>query len=388
VKLASARIVVGMAGAVACSPVSLGDGEKRVVVQQIASEVITPTLRDLDEAGQQLATRCEGLEHAPSLEQLSQTQQAWREARAHWKRTLAFGFGPAMDLRIDSAIDRFPVDPALIDAVLTDAVLGDPGIASDAGVSVDAGASSAPITVDDVEELGANRKGFHALEYLLFAAQGNDVVLASLTDAANAPRRLSLVTALSQHLAIKVDELLEAWTMGSNRYIAVLTDPGDDNAEYPTVKKSVDALVNESVFLSERVADAWLGKPLGVMNASEPQPELEESALSDNSLSDITNSLRSIRNVYLGTTNGIPGNGIISLVQARSAATDRAVRDALDDAFDAVEEVPRPFNQALYDDRAAVQRAYDAVKVLKRVLTTEVVGALGAALKFNDNDGD
>jgi predicted lipoprotein len=383
VNLTSARIALLVAGAAACSPVSLGDGEKRIVVQQIASEVITPTLQDLDEAGQQLAISCEALQQEPTLEHLDQAQQAWRDARAEWKRTLAFGFGPAMDLRIDAAIDRFPIDPALIEEVL----VGE-GATADAGFGVDAGTSSEPISVDQVEELGANRKGFHALEYLLFAPQGDDAVLASLTEPADAPRRLSLLTALSQHLAIKVDELFEAWTRGRNRYIAVLTDPGDDNAAYPTVKKSVDALVNESVFLSELVADAWLGKPFGVANAGEPQAELEESALSDNSLSDISNCLRSIRNVYLGTTDGTSGQGITSLVQARSAATDRAVRDALEDAFDAVAAVPRPFSEAITDHRASVQRAYDAVKVLKRVLATEVVGALGAALKFNDNDGD
>ena len=46
------------------------------------------------------------------------------------------------------------------------------------------------------------------------------------------------------------------------------------------------------------------------------------------------------------------------------------------------------FDQALLDSPQRVQKAYDAVKALKRVLATEVLGTLGASLKFSDNDGD
>jgi predicted lipoprotein len=353
--------------ALACSPVALGDGDKRVVVRQIASEVIVPTLEDLEHSSAELARSCETLSDEPSADALNATQQAWRDARAHWKRTSAYGFGPAMDLRMDSAIDQFPVDPMLIDFE----------VAGDAGV-----------TVAYIDELGANRRGFHAIEHLLFHQQGDAAALALLNEDADAARRLRFLTALAQHLELQVVELRSAWTEGRANYLDVFTDPGEDNDEYPTVKKVVDTLVNECVFLSEVIADTRLGKPLGVANAGEPQPELEESPLSDNSLQDVSDSLKSIRDIYLGTRNGRVGQGVTTLVLQRSPATDRAVREALDDALASIADVPQPFSDAIVEHRQAVQHAYDTVKVLKRVLGTEVVGALGAALKFNDNDGD
>jgi predicted lipoprotein len=140
--------------------------------------------------------------------------------------------------------------------------------------------------------------------------------------------------------------------------------------------------------LSESVAVAKLGKPLGLATGGDPQPELEESGPSDNSLADMVSNLHSIRNVYFGTRSGLPGSGIDRLVTAQSPATHRAVVEALDGAVQAIEGIPRPFSTAVEEHQAEVQRAYDAVKVLQRVLATEVVAVLGATLQFNDNDGD
>ena len=83
-----------------------------------------------------------------------------------------------------------------------------------------------------------------------------------------------------------------------------------------------------------------------------------------------------------------PGGGIDQLVTAQSPATHRAMLEALDAAQRAVDEIPRPFRTALLERSPEVQRAYDAVKTLQRLLATEVVAVLGATLKFNDNDGD
>ena len=136
------------------------------------------------------------------------------------------------------------------------------------------------------------------------------------------------------------------------------------------------------------VADTRIGKPLGLATGGAPQPALEESGPSDNSLADMAASLRGIRAIYTGARAAAGTGGIGAIVAAQSPATDREVRDLLDRAIDAVGAIPRPFRAAIVDQRALVQAAYDAVKELKRVLATEVLAALGATLKFNDNDGD
>ena len=53
-----------------------------------------------------------------------------------------------------------------------------------------------------------------------------------------------------------------------------------------------------------------------------------------------------------------------------------------------VAAIPVPYRSALVDQRLEVAAAHAAVKELKRILATEVIGSLGATLKFNANDGD
>ena len=101
-------------------------------------------------------------------------------------------------------------------------------------------------------------------------------------------------------------KLRDAWV----DYAALLADPGADNTEYPTIKASIDALVNESVFQSELVADARIGKPMGTATGGTPQPDLQESPKAGTSIDDMTQTLTGIRNIYFGSRDGTPGKGI------------------------------------------------------------------------------
>ena len=349
-----------------CAPVPLGDGEKRVVVRGIAEAVILPTLDDVVARAEAMTAANEQLATTPSQANLDAAQDAWRAARIPWKEGEAFAFGPAMDLRIVAAIDQ------TIDATKVEMEIVGTGTLSESYV----------------DSLGANRKGFHAIEYLLFRGDDDADVLVSLTTDAQAARRRDLLVALSQNLERKTTELRSAWAIDGGQYITKLAEPGSSNNAYPTIKAVIDTLVNESVFLSELIANNKLGKPMGTASGGTPQPELEESGPSDNSIADMAGNLRSIRNVYLGTRTGAADRGISQLVAAQSPETDQAVRDALDGAIRAVEAIPRPYRTALVEHQSDVEAAHEAVKTLKRILATEVVAVLGATLKFNDNDGD
>jgi predicted lipoprotein len=147
-------------------------------------------------------------------------------------------------------------------------------------------------------------------------------------------------------------------------------------------------LLNETVVLSETVADVKLGKPLGTATGGAVDPAAQESERSGASIADMLGNLRGARNIYFGTRDGSVGPSLASLVRAKSPSTDLRARAALAEAEAALHTIPEPFTEALTESPELVSAAYDSVKTLKRVLATEVLSSLGASLKFSDNDGD
>lgn len=359
---AVALVVLVIASSLASCVVPLGDGRRRVVAGELTREVILPTYEDVVTSAAQLQTAVHAFVAAPDQNSLDWARAAWREARTPWKQTDAFRFGPLTLQSLGTQIDQFPVDPPKIEPEI-------------AGTTV--------LDATYFANLGANKKGFHSIEYLLFGPD-DAVVLAAFTTDANADRRRAFVAGCADHLAATTVKLRDAWLS----YALLLAAPGADNADYPTIKASIDAFVNETVFQAEVVADARIGKPMGTASGGVPHPELQESAPSGHSIADMTHALESIRNIYYGSRDGAPGKGIGGLVVELSPATDREVRTALDTAFASLAAIPTPYTQSLLDARPEVMTAYTAVQELQHILATEVIGTLGATLKFNDNDGD
>ncbi|HWU87235.1 MAG TPA: imelysin family protein [Kofleriaceae bacterium] len=353
-----------------CAPVPLGEGARRTTMRALTDQVVVPALDEAVLRAGAMADAARALADAPSQVALDAAQETWRTARRSWKETEAFAFGPATTDRLAASIDQASVDLAKIELEL---------------------AGTAELTDLYVDNLGANRKGFHAVEYLLFRGGGDDdaAVLAQLTTDPGAARRREMAAVLARGVARDAGRLQRAWAPpDGGGYAETLTSPGAANPTYPTIKSVIDAFINQSVFLAELLSDTRLAGPLGLASGGAPRPELEESGPSDNSLADLAAAVRGMRNVYTGSLDGAPGDGIGTLVAARGPATDRELREAFATALAAIDAVPRPFRTAVAEHRAEVQAAYDAVKELKRILGTEVISLLGATLKFNNNDGD
>jgi predicted lipoprotein len=353
------RVAFALLALVACGD-NNQSGERKQVAIELVTDVVMPTVDDVATTTMAMRVAAEAFVANPTVDTLHALQAAWVAARVPWKHADAFGFGPANDLRLTAAMDQ-AVDTLKIETEVT---------------------NTPPITDAYVDALGANAKGFHALEYLVFG--GDDVSrLALLTTDIDAARRREMIVAYAQNLERRGGELRTAWVTEQ----AAIADAGG-NDMYPTLQAPLDAFVNESVFLAEFAADTRLGKPSGTATGGVPQPQLAESAPSDNSMPDLTDSLRGIRNIYFGSLDGTPGKGVGKLVAPRAANTDASVKAALDTAFADVAAIPRPFTTALVDQRIEIQNALASIKELKTILATEVVATLGVTLKFNDNDGD
>jgi predicted lipoprotein len=350
-----------------CAPVPLPDGERRVALKATTEQVILPTYAELSARASELSSLLDELASSPADTDVAALRQAYLDVRTPLEEAEAFGFGPAAELHSPAAIDQSPVDTTKLDAEL---------------------ASDSELTPEHLRTLGANKRGLHAIEYLLFPEADATLEAALLADDAAGARRRQFLSAAGNIVSANVDDLVSAWDPENGDYAGHFSEPGGPDSVSPGVQAGLDTLLNESVVLSEVVANAKLGKPLGNTTGGNVDPSLQESERAGASLSDIISNLRGMRNVYLGSRDGSQAASLSSLVHAKSPATDLHARAALDAAETAVRAIPEPFTSALTESPETVTAAYDSSKTLKRVLATEVLGSLGASLKFSDNDGD
>lgn len=341
-----------------CSPVPLGDGERLTAVKSLAGDVIAPTLVNAATQAAGLRDATAALAAAPNVENLELARTSWRRARLSWVAARPLLFGPGRDLGTADAVDWFPIERKKLDEVLAD---------------------PAPLTAESVALLGASRRGFHALELLLF--DGGDGPGALDVDPL-AERRRTFIAALGADVAMRLQALRAAWEGG---HAALFVSPGNSAGPYPTVGTALDTVVNESIVVAEQVVTK-LARPLGLDSGGVPRPELAESGQSDNALDELAATLEGIRVLYLGAAP--VGGGLAPLLEARSLGLEVRVRAAFALASAQLAAVPRPLRTALAAGDPSVTAAYDAVRAVKRLLATEVLSALGATLKFNDNDGD
>ena len=126
------------------------------------------------------------------------------ETRAAWRQTMAFGFGPAMDLRTMSDVD-FGTSVGKVEAVV---------------------AGTEPVTAETVAQLGANARGL-----------GRSSSCCSARTPARSRRRrppaCQSVSAASALVAGAADEVLAGWTSGAEPYAEALDDDDAGVAQRP-----------------------------------------------------------------------------------------------------------------------------------------------------------
>jgi len=334
-----------------CSAPTQNDPLSVQAASQVSTDVGVPVHEAFATAAAKFDTSAAAFAAAPDATTLAQVRADWKAARLAFRATDALGFGPVEDLRISEAIDYWPARTDSIEELI-------------------AGTDS--LEVDALVALGANKKGFAALEYLLFGVDA-DILTAM---GANA-RRPAFVANLAHALSLKANMLRDAWA-GANGYAALLGSPG--NATFPTAKASIDTIVNQSFFLGDLVANGVIGKPSGLRTGGAVDVTQERSRLSGNSLAEIKASIDSMKNVY--------DHGLGVLVKARSTTVDTQVLAQFDTVYAAITAVPEPFTDSMTTHATEVHTMYIAIRDLKGVYAAEVSTALGVTLRFSDSDGD
>ena len=322
----------------------------RNVLTNLVSNVIVPTYTDLADDVEDLEKTLNGLTvNSISQSQINKACEDFKDARENWERSEAFLMGAASDFDIDPTIDSWPLNRSLLlnyfNNGMNDEMLED-----------------------------ATILGFHALEFILFRNgqprkvaefQGNDTYK-NFTGVSGA-KELAYAQTICKLLKERCFQLQVAWegetAKNASRVAAVkaagleyttenglsygenLTQAGvNAKSTFPTLKAAIAQVLSDDegscVAIATEVGTAKIANPFSAGDIS-----YVESPYSYNSITDFQDNIRSIRNVWYGSTSGTAAsnsfNGFFASVG--QTATNTSVVNAFNNAITRIGQMPAPF---------------------------------------------
>ena len=279
----------------------------RKVLENLVSNVIVPTYTKLADDVEDLEKTLNGLTVATITQtQIDKACADFKNARLNWERSEAFLGGAASDFSIDPTIDSWPLDRA----ELLDYFKG--------GMTAE---------IEDESTI----LGFHALEFILFRngqnrkvsdLQGNDTY--TNYENVSGADELKYAQQVCRLLKERCFQLQVAWegeknasrvsvvkaaglgyttanglTYGENLALAGISG---SKSTFPTLQAAIAQVLSDDegscVAIGNEVGTAKIANPFSAGDIA-----YVESPYSYNSIADFRDNIRSIRNVWLGSTD-------------------------------------------------------------------------------------
>jgi putative iron-regulated protein len=336
------------------------------MITNLTNEVIVDGYADLASKGEALFNATQSLINSTSQADLIAAQAAWKAARQPWEQGESHIFGPVDSLSIDPHLDSWPLNTTDLQTQLNSAVGFD--------------AETIKGWNDDVQ-------GFHTMEYLLFGDGVNDNTknIAELTT-----REREYLVALAEVFRDYTKQLDDAWQVSHNPqdtnalpYAELLKQPGTStNTIYSSQLAVVEELINGMIGIVDEVGNGKIADPFGDSITTADTSKVE-SQYSWNSLTDFSNNIIGVRNVYQGEyTGSADKQGLIDFVAAADTALATRIGSEIDDAILKIQAIKgsndMPFRQAILDveGRKRVQVAVDALSKLQASLESDMLPLL------------
>lgn len=310
------------------------------ILSDLTNNVVVATYTELDSRAATLLATVNALQLDKTAANLLAAKQAWIDAREPWEQSEGFLFGPVDTEGIDPALDSWPVNQVDLENVL---------------------AGGDDLNNSFVNALEGTLKGFHTIEFLLFGADGQKTV-----DMFN-DREFEYLISTTQVLAADASLLATAWQTTGQNFSNNIISAGNTNSIYISQKAALEEFANGILGITDEVGNGKLNDPLEQEDFS-----LEESQFSDNSKTDFTNNIRSIRNIYEGRN----GMGLSTIVAELDPELDTRIKSEIEASINAIQNIPGTFTAAIPANsptRPAAENAQATVRTLQTTFEERLI---------------
>ena len=321
----------------------------RKVLENLVTNVIVPTYTKLADDVEDLEKTLNGLTVSTITQaQIDKACADFKDARQNWERSEAFLGGAASDFSIDPTIDSWPLDRA----ELLDYFKG--------GMTAE---------IEDESTI----LGFHALEFILFRngqnrkvseLQGNDTY--TNYENVSGADELKYAQQVCRLLKERCFQLQVAWEGEKNQSrvsvvkaagLGYTTENGltygdnlaragisGSNSTFSTLKAAIAQVLSDDegscVAIGNEVGTAKIANPFSAGDIA-----YVESPYSYNSIADFRDNIRSIRNVWLGSTDKKANQYSFHtfFASVKSDKVNTAVESNYVGAIEGISNMPTPF---------------------------------------------
>lgn len=313
---------------------------KKEILADASAKVCTASYEELASKADQLLTASTTFSTTTTDANLTACRDLWKSTRETWERSEAWLFGPVDVDKIDPRIDTWPVDFNDLNSLLASSQLLNEAY------------------IDGLDEEHDALKGFHPIEYLLWGQNGNK------TAAQFTAREKEYLLGLAQNLKKLATEVKTSWTGG---YANLLANAGvSGNTEFASTRVAFEAIVDAMGGICDEVANGKIKDPFEAQD-----PLLEESPFAKNSITDFTNNIKGIMDMYQGKFV-TDGKGLEDLVRNYNLSLDNEIKEKHATAVASLQAISVPFGQAIISQQTQVQNAMAKINELAATLETKL----------------
>ena len=336
------------------------DFDATPMITNLTEDVIVAGYVDLNTKAEAFVAAITTLSTDKTEANLAAAQQAWKDVRQPWEQGESHIFGPVDSLSIDPHLDSWPLNTSDLQALLE---------------------NQDSFTADGVRNSNDDVQGFHTMEFLLFGngVEDNTKAITEMTDL-----EIEYLAATAEVFNGYTQDLEDAWLVASDAnnssseaYKDYLLET--DNEFYSSQVGVIEELINGLIGIVDEVGNGKIADPFGA-DINSTDTSLVESQYSWNSLSDFTDNITGVQNVYRGEFDGeADAAGIIDFVAAADPELATRVDEEIATAIANIQAIAGtddlPFRQAINDAdaRVLIQTAVDSLSVLQTSLENDVL---------------
>lgn len=340
--------------------------DRVAMLQNYGNNIILPNYERMSQSLDSLSDLKDVFIAAPSQISLDNLRQGLKNAWINWMYCSSFEFGPASQILLRQSINTFPTDTAQINSNI----------------------SSGTYTLGTAANIDA--AGFPAMDFLLFGTGATDLeIINAFTLDADATNRKQYLNDVMENIEANVDDVYNDWISTGGNYISTFL-----NASGTDVGSSTGMLVNDLNFDYENLKNFRIGIPLGKQTLDIPLPEKVEVYYGKYSSELARHFIRSVENIYLGRSrSGSDGQGLddyLVFINAtyNGGSLNDVIKTRLTEVKNALDALPTDLGDAVVNNSAPVEFAYQKIVQALVLLKTDMPSALGILITYQDNDGD